>query len=439
MNSYDERASAELVALLMQRRVIFARMTPVNRPSTDDTVPIPVSPGTSPSRWGSATKTIGSAAVIFLVLAGVALGSRSHNGATVTRPIAGVQPERKASDEPLRVNTIVVQAAQLDESVMATGTLRAAESVDLQAEVSGKIVSINFREGSRVKKGEILVKVNDSELVASLARARARLQLALQREARFSQLAVVGGINEQDVDTVRSELAVQKAEVELIEAQITKTELRAPFDGIVGLRFVSEGAFLTATSNNAVRIATLQSIDSLKIDFSISEKYVSRVTVGVPVEFLVAGYKDRFRGEVYAYEPRIDVATRTLLIRAVCPNTGSALLPGAFATVEVKLGQVNDAIVVPASAVIAGLSEKNVFLIKEGRAVRRGVQTGTRTESAVQIVSGLEPGDVLITSGLQQLRNGQAVRSGSESHALIRSAQIVELNSSSRFAALLSK
>jgi membrane fusion protein (multidrug efflux system) len=285
----------------------------------------------------------------------------------------------------------------------------------------------------------VLVKVNDSELVASLARARARLQLALQRETRFSQLAAVGGINEQDVDTVRSELAVQKAEVELIEAQIAKTELRAPFDGIVGLRFVSEGAFLTATSNNAARIATLQSIDNLKIDFSLPEKYASRVNVGDPVEFVVAGYKDRFRGEVYAYEPRIDVNTRTLLIRAVCSNAQSALIPGAFATVEIKLDQVNDAIVVPASAVIAGLNEKTVFLIEDGRAVRRGVQTGTRTESAVQIVSGLKPGDVLITSGLQQLRNGQAVRAGSEPVPVARGTEDAKLDSISSFAGMQSK
>jgi membrane fusion protein (multidrug efflux system) len=290
-----------------------------------------------------------------------------------------------------------------------------------------------------VKKGDVLVKVNDSELVAALARTRARLQLASQREARFSQLAAVGGINDQDVDTARSELAVQTAEVELIEAQITKTELRAPFDGVVGLRFVSEGTFLTATNNNAARIATLQSIDRLKIDFSIPEKYAGRVKVGTAVEFVVAGYEDRFRAEVYAFEPRIDVNTRTLLVRAVCSNASSALIPGAFATVQMRLGQTNDAIVVPAAAVIAGLNEKNVFLIKDGRAVRRGVQIGTRTESAVQIVSGLQRGDVLITSGLQQLRHGQAVRAGSDAHASTHVSRRVEVNSNSNLARLESK
>lgn len=310
---------------------------------------------------------------------------------------------------PLRVNALRVQPAPFTETLVATGTLRADESVDLQAEVSGKIVAINFTEGRRVKKGDLLIKLNDADLVAQLNQANARRELARIRRDRFSVLATAGGINQQDLDTVESELAVQQAAVDLITAQIAKTELRAPFDGLVGLRFVSEGAYITATSNNAVRIATLQNIDNLKVDFSVSEKYASRIRLGSPVTFSVAGYEQPFRGEVYAFEPRIDVGTRTLLIRALCPNTAGTLVPGSFVTVDLSLDQIPDAILVPATAVIPGLSEKNVFVARDGKALRRPVQTGTRTESAVQILSGLQPGDVLITSGLQQLRAGQAV------------------------------
>ena len=359
--------------------------------------------------------------ILILAAAGL-LFQRIRGGmaAPVKKPVAtlvtaasekpGAAVKARPAEDAMRVNAWIVQPSALAETVAATGTLRAEESVDLQAEVSGKIVSINFREGSRVRKGDVLIKINDSELAATLDRANAKLELARQREARFSKLAAVGGINEQDFDAVQSELSVQKAEVDLIKAQISKTELRAPFDGMIGLRFVSEGAYITATSNNAVRIATLQSIDNLKVDFSVPEKYAGRVHIGGSITFMVAGYEQRFRGEVYAYEPRIDVNTRTLLIRALCPNSAIALVPGSFATVEMKLNEVSDAIVVPAAAVIPGLTEKNVFVVVGGKAVRRAVQTGTRTESAVQIVGGLKTGDVLVTSGLQQLRNGQNVR-----------------------------
>jgi membrane fusion protein (multidrug efflux system) len=326
---------------------------------------------------------------------------------TEIRPAGAPASKSAPRAEPLRVSTLVVRTQPLVETVTATGTLRAEESVDLQAEVSGKITAINFQEGRRVRKGDLLMKVNDAELVAMLARAKARLDLAAQRVARFSQLAAAGGINEQDFDTERSELAVQQAEVDLIKAQIAKTELRAPFDGVIGLRFVSEGAFITATSNNAMRVATLQSIDNLKIDFALPEKYAGRIRIGGAISFVVAGYEQRFQGEVYAFEPRIDVATRTLSIRALCPNVGAALVPGGFATLQIKMDEVENAVVVPANAVIPGLNEKTVYVVKDGKAVRRAVQTGMRTETSVHIVSGLKPGEVLVLSGLQQMRQGQ--------------------------------
>src|SRR5687767_2969779 len=182
--------------------------------------------------------------------------------------------------------------------------------------------------------------------------------------------------------------------------------IRAPFDGVVGLRFVSEGAFVNATT----RVATLQRLDNLKIDFSVPEKYAGRIRIGAPITFTVAGGDQKAKGEIYAFDPRIDVITRTVLIRAICPNPEGRLLPGAFANVDVVLDQLNDALLVPAVAVVPGLSEKNVFVVDDGKAVRRAVETGMRTESMVQILSGLKAGDLVITSGLQQIRAGLPVR-----------------------------
>ncbi len=305
----------------------------------------------------------------------------------------------------LRVSAVRIEPTPLAEMITATGTLLADEGVELQAETNGKVAAIRFTEGTRVRKGELLVKLNDADLLATHARAQHRKQLAMLRERRLAQLVKQGVARQEEYDTALNELHVQDAEIELVLAQIAKTEIRAPFDGVVGLRYVSEGAFVNA----ATRIATLQRLDRLKIDFSVAEKYAARVRVGSPIEFSVAGGRQRFRGDIYAIDPRIDTATRTVLIRAICPNPEARLLPGAFANVAITLAELPGALLVPAVAVVPGLEEKNVFVVRDGKAERRAVEVGTRMSGTVHIVSGLAPGDLVITSGLQQMREGQRV------------------------------
>jgi membrane fusion protein (multidrug efflux system) len=306
---------------------------------------------------------------------------------------------------PLRVSSFLVKPQAFAETVQVTGTLRAEEGVELQAETNGKVVAILFEEGGRVAKGDLLVKLNDNDLRATLARASSRRELALRRKRRIEQLFRDGIANEEELDTVLNDVAVQEADVALTQAQIAMTEIRAPFDGVVGLRFVSEGAFVNASS----RVATLQRLDRLKVDFPVPERLAGRVRKGSPVTFSVAGVASRTTGSIYAFDPRIDSMTRTLLVRAVCPNPEGRLLPGAFASVEITLSEVSDAILIPALAVIPGVADKNVFVAVDGKVVRRPVETGTRTETSVHVLSGLKPGDVVITSGLQQMRAGMEV------------------------------
>lgn len=300
----------------------------------------------------------------------------------------------------------IVKPAPLVETIASTGTLRADEGVELQAETNGRIVAITFTEGAHVHKGDLLVKLNDADLVATRARAVYRKELALLKERRFSQLLKQGVARQEEYDTALNDLHVQEAEIALTDAQIAKTEVRAPFDGVVGLRYVSEGAYVTA----ATRVATLQRLDRLKVDFSVPEKYVTRVRVGSPIQLTVAGADRRFDGAIYAIDPRIDAATRTVLIRAACPNKEAKLFPGAFASVSLTLGEVDNAVLVPAIAVVPGLNAKTVYVIEDGTAQQRTVVTGTRLEDRVQILAGLEPGDVVVTSGVLQLSPGQKVR-----------------------------
>lgn len=361
----------------------------------------------------SAGKKAIFATVVSVVLLAVATpkvvsmfgGAAASGNAPKSGPAGAKAPADKKGPQPLRVSSVVVQSAPFTEVVTSTGTLRAEESVELQAEINGKIIAINFSEGTRVAKGALLVKFNDADLRASHARAKHRRQLAGLREARITMLFKDGIANQEDFDTASSELEVQDAEVALIEAQIAKTEIRAPFDGVVGLRFVSEGAFVNA----ATRIATLQRLENLKVDFSVPEKYSGRIRLGSAVTFRIAGGDRTFEGEIYAFDPKIDTSTRTVLIRALCPNREQKLLPGAFASVEFPLAQIDDAILIPSVAVVPGLSEMNVFVWHEGKAERRRVELGTRTESTVQILAGLKPGEIVLTSGLQQLRSGQEV------------------------------
>jgi membrane fusion protein (multidrug efflux system) len=324
-----------------------------------------------------------------VLLASTAKGSEAVAPTSVAKPPA-------SSRAPLRVSAFTVQSTKFAETVTATGSLLAEEGVELQAETNGKVVSIRFTEGARVRKGD---------LVATHSRAKYRKQLGVLRERRLAQLLKQGVARQEEYDTALNELNVQDAEIELTEALIAKTEIRAPFDGVVGLRYVSEGSFVNATT----RIATLQRIDRLKVDFSVPEKYAARVRVGSPMSLSVAGGEGSFSGTIYAIDPRIDTATRTVLIRALCPNPDGRLLPGAFANVGVTLVELSDALLIPAIAVVPGLQEKNVFVVKDGKTERRAVQTGTRMESTVHILSGLAVGDVVVTSGLQQMRPGQDV------------------------------
>jgi len=312
--------------------------------------------------------------------------------------------DRRSSALP--VHTMTVRSQVLEESVTATGTVRAEESIDVQPEVAGKLVKICFEEGTSVRAGELLALINDSELRATLQRATHRRELARLKVRRLTTLVEKGGVPQQDHDIATSELNVFEAEVTLIEAQLARTEIRAPFDGVVGLRHVSEGAYVTP----GTRIATFQRMDRLKVDFNIPEKYAHRIGLGGEVSIMAAGSAQPLIGKVHAIEPLVDAATRTVQVRAVCANPSGRLFSGGFARVRLSLPRIPDAILVPSLALVPGASEQSVYVVENGRASRRVVLTGTRTDTAVQIVAGLRPSELVIISNLQQIRPGLEVR-----------------------------
>ena len=310
-----------------------------------------------------------------------------------------------AGEASIPVKGYIVRPMRLDDNIHTTGTLIANEEVELRSEVSGKITKIYFEEGSSVKKGQMLIKINDSELQAQLLQQKYRQELALQREQRQRELLKGNLVSQQEYDIALNELNTMKAGLQLVRAQIEKTEIHAPFDGTIGLKFVSEGSFISTTT----RIASLQDVNPIKIDFSVPEKYAGRVQKGAAVKFHAQGSGKMLEGVVYAVEPKIEQATRTLLLRASSPNPLREMLPGSFAEVELTIQSIPNALTIPAQALIPEMSGQKVYLYKDGRAHSQSVQIGIRTSAAIQVTKGILPGDTIITSGILQVRHGSLV------------------------------
>ncbi len=310
-----------------------------------------------------------------------------------------------AAKAPLSVSTYLVVPSRVTDQVSTTGELKANEEVELRSEAAGRLVALHFREGEEVAAGTLLVKINDADLQAEKRRTMVQRGLAAQREERVRSLLAESTISQQVYDEAAGALKSLDAELELLDARIAKTEIRAPFAGRIGLRSMSEGGYVTPSTP----IATLQSLDPIKLDFAVPEKYSGQIRAGVPIEFSVSGLDRKFKGAVYAIEPRIDSATRSVQLRARAANPERLLFPGSFAQVELVLSEQNDAILVPTVSLVTSLETTSLFVVEEGKAATRQVETGQRTAAEVQITRGLKMGDRVITSGLQLVRDGMSV------------------------------
>jgi len=311
----------------------------------------------------------------------------------------GQEPIRQGQQKLNAIGFIIVPT-QMSELINSTGTLRPDEEVDLSFETSGKIVGINFTEGTRVKKGDLLAKINDLPLQAQLQKLQVQLKMAEAKEFRQRSLLDRDAISQESYDQVQTDVQSINADINLIKAQISMTELRAPFDGIIGLRYLSEGSYATP----ATKIAKLIKISPLKIEFSIPEKYASEIKIGYPITFSIDGSNQIFNASVYAVDPKIDIETRTIVLRALYPNKNEELKSGRYAGITLELSRIENAVAVPTEALIPQMDGVIVFIYTHGKAQSVKVSTGLRTESKIQITDGLKFGDTLITSGIMQLR-----------------------------------
>jgi membrane fusion protein (multidrug efflux system) len=302
----------------------------------------------------------------------------------------------------LTVDGVVLKMTNLNIFYTYTGTLMANEEIDIRPEISAKVTGIFFKEGSNVNKGAILVKMFDKDLQAQLRSNKLQIELANKELDRKKELYQFKGISKEELDISENNFNTLKAAQDLIKAQISKTELRAPFSGTAGLRMVSDGAFVS----NSTIITSLQQIDPVKIDFSVPEKFIPNLATGMEIDFTIDGREDHFTAKIYALESKIDASTRSIRIRALCPNPKKELYPGAFAKINLKLFPEKPCILIPARATVPLLDGEQVFVLKNGKAKAVLIKTGYKTGSDVEITEGLAENDTLVTTGLLQIKQG---------------------------------
>lgn len=314
----------------------------------------------------------------------------------------------RVAPEPVVVlaDAVVISPQLLENRLFSTGNIIANQEINLSAEASGVITRLNLQEGAEVRRGQLLVKINDNNLVPQLSQTKYALELMEQNAARQRTLFERGGSSQEEFDATQIELNKLKTEVEILEAQIRRTEIRAPFDGILGLKYVDIGAYITPTT----RIATLQDLSNMIVDFAVPERYAQQVRIGNEIRFTVQGTDSVFSARVYAQEPQVDTRTRTIQVRASTSNEGRLLRPGAFATIDVVLDESDTAILVPSIALIPDMGAYKVYKYSGGTAIAVPVEIGSRTPTGVQITHGIVAGDTVLVSGLLRVQEGMPVQ-----------------------------
>ncbi len=311
-----------------------------------------------------------------------------------TNPSSASQASKKQG--PATVQGYIVKTGAVSEPLELPGSLLPMEETELHSEVSGRVVGLYIKEGTSISSGALMVKLFDGDLQAQLKKLQVQLQIAEKTEERSNELLKLNGISQQDYDLTFLQVSNIKADIELMKTNIAKTEIRAPYNGKIGFRNISMGAYVTP----ATIITTIRQVAQLKLQFSVPEKYSSKITNGQLIPFSIEGNKQKFLAKVYATESTVSETTRGLNVRCLVQQNNAALVAGSFARVDMDFAKNNNAILIPSQAILPQARGKKVVLYKDGTAKFVDVQTGVRDSANVEIISGLNVGDTIITTGL---------------------------------------
>ncbi len=319
---------------------------------------------------------------------------------------AGMRQQQRGPGGPVSVVTVTLKREPFAQQMEAVGTARANEAVDITAKLSNRVTAIHFREGQHVKAGEVLVEFDSEQARATLAEAEAALSESRSQYKRSRELYTTKVLSEAQLDQLQATLKANEARVAGARSQLNDTIIRAPFAGRVGLRNVSVGGFVTPGSV----ITTLDDSSVIKLDFSVPEVFLSTLQEGLGISARTAAYPDvEFTGKVSSIDSRLDPVSRAIIVRARIDNKDGRLKPGMFMTVKLIRADV-PALMLPEEALVPEGTNKYVFVVRDDQAVRVQVQTGRRRPGEVEIVSGLQEGDAVITEGTQKVRDGAPVK-----------------------------
>jgi len=314
--------------------------------------------------------------------------------------------EQGKGPQELKAEAIVVKSGVLTTQYQSTGNLLPNEAINVYPEVAGRITDIRFKEGSYVHKGDLLVQLNDSDIRAQIQKLNVQRRLQVITKGRQDELLAISGISKQEYDNTVAQIAAIDADIAYNESMQRRLQVRATFDGIVGLRNVSVGAVVNTTT----LLTIIQQMHPLKLDFPVPEQYQGVLKNGDEIHFTITGSTDTMKGSIMAIQPNADATTRTITMRAQVPNPERKLIPGAFANVYLQLGRNNDAITIPSQSVIPTTRDKKVAVVRNGKAEMVTIITGERMVDQVEILKGLQAGDTVLTTGIMQVKPGMAVK-----------------------------
>jgi membrane fusion protein (multidrug efflux system) len=315
------------------------------------------------------------------------------------------KPAAKPAQPPSKVDGYIVSPKLLSQDIEVPGSLMPYEETEVHPEVAGRVISMNFKEGSTIAQGSQLVKLYDGDLQAQLQKLQVQLKVAEQTQERYAELLKINGVSQQEYDLNVLAANNIRADINIIRTSISKTSVRAPFSGKTGLRNISIGAYITPQTV----ITTVRKLSQLKLEFTVPETYGSKMKPGVPVDFTIENNKNVFSAKIIATENNINEATRSLMVRAVVDKPAPELIAGSFAKVKIPLGENDAALMIPSQAIIPQARNKKVIAIRNGMASMETVTTGARDSAMVEITSGLKVGDTVIITGLLTTKPGSKV------------------------------
>jgi len=310
-----------------------------------------------------------------------------------------------AAIPPVSAEGYIARDTALTFPFTTVGYIRANEKAEIVSELPGRIVSVHFREGALVRKGDLLFQLDDSEYKASLKKAEAQLGLARAAEERNGGQLASGGISQHLLDESVSRRKVLEAEAELLRISIAKAAVRAPFTGKTGIRNVSQGAYVKPGEV----LTTLEDISLLKVDFVVLQRYAGILQVNDHLEFTVSGRSVVYRGRVMATDPSVDRRTGNLRVMAIADARPGEMFPGTAVTISLTPNTEVPSLYIPTQALLPTPAGYDVYTLSSGKCALRHVKTGLRSPAMVEITEGLEPGDTILVTGLMRVRPGNNV------------------------------